>query len=269
MHILTRAAAALAVAGFCASPLHAAEGVLIVERTVAGDTTRTSQMQIERERMRAEMTAPSGGTQIVIFDGPQQVMRMISVDRKTYTEMTKADADRMGAQVGAAMAGMKEKLASLPPEQRAKMEAMMARVGGAGAMMGGAAKPEYRRAGTDKAGKWTCDKYEGFRNGEKISEVCTVDPKALGLTMADFEISKQVAAFFEKMLPQAADQIFAMGTPEAQGFSGVPVRRINYSGGKVQSTSELTDVRRQTFPDSSYDVPAGFQKQTMGRMGRP
>jgi hypothetical protein len=267
MNIFAKTAAAIVLAIACASPLHAAEGVLIVERTVAGATTRTSQMQIERERMRAEMTAPSGATQIVVFDGAQQVMRMISVDRKTYTEMTKADADRMGAQVGAAMAGMKEKLASLPPEQRAKMEAMMARVGGAGAVMG--AKPEYRRAGTDKAGKWTCDKYEGFRNGEKISEVCTVDPKVLGLTMADFEISKQVAAFFEKMLPQAADQIFAMGTPEGQGFSGVPVRRINYSGGKVQSTSELTDVKRQTFPDSSYEVPAGFQKQTMGRMGRP
>jgi hypothetical protein len=266
MHIITRAVVAVVVGGIGASPVQAAEGVLIVERTVAGATTRTSQMQIERDRMRAEMAGPNGET-IVVFDGPQQVMRMISVDRKTYTEMTKADADRMGAQVGAAMAGMKEKLASLPPEQRAKMEAMMARIGGAGAALGAAAKPDYRRAGSDKAGKWTCDKYEGFRNGEKISEVCTVDPKVLGLTMADFEISKQVAAFFEKMLPQAADQIFAMGTPEAQGFSGVPVRRINYSGGKVQSTSELTDVRRQTFPDSSYDVPAGFQKQTMGRMG--
>ena len=265
MHIIAKTVVAVVVAGSCASPLQAAEGVLIVERTVAGATTRTSQMQIERDRMRAEMTGPNGET-IVVFDGPQQVMRMISVDRKTYTEMTKADADRMGAQVGAAMAGMKEKLASMPPEQRAKVEAMMARIGGAGAVTG-AAKPEYRRAGSDKVGKWTCEKYEGFRNGEKISEVCTVDPKVLGLTMADFEISKQVGAFFEKILPQAADQLFAMGTPEAQGFSGVPVRRINFSGGNVQSTSELTDVRRQTFPESSYDVPAGFQKQTMGRMG--
>jgi hypothetical protein len=265
MNIIANAAAAIVVVGSFASPLLAAEGVLILERTVAGTTTRTSQVQIERERMRAELTGPAGETQIVVFDGPQQVLRIISVDRKSYTEMTKADADRMGAQVSAAMAGMKEKIASMPPEQRAKMEAMMARLGGAMPGMAGTTKPEYRRAGTDKAGKWTCDKYEGFRNGEKVSEVCTVEPKALGLTMADFEISKQVAEFFQKLLPQGADQIVGVGTIETQGFNGVPIRRVSFSGGKPQSTSELTDVRRQTFAESTYEVPAGFQKTTMGR----
>ena len=264
---LTKTAVAALVVVLCAAvPLQAAEGVLIVERTVTGATTRTSQVQIERERMRAEMTGPTGETQIVVFDGPQQVMRMINVGRKSYTEMTKADADRMGAQVNTAMAGMKEQLAKMPPEQRAKIEEMMARLGGAGPAAAASAKPEYRRAGSDKVGKWTCDKYEGFRNGEKTSEVCTVDPKALGFTMADFEITKQMAAFFEKMLPQGAEQMFAIGTPEAQGFSGIPVRRVSFSGGKVQSTSELTDVRRETFAASTYEVPAGFQKQTMPGM---
>jgi hypothetical protein len=266
MKLISRIGVAVAVIFSIASPLRAAEGVLIVERTVAGATTRTSQVQIERERMRAELTGPAGETQIVVFDGPQQVLRLISVERKSYTEMTKADADRMGAQVSTAMAGMKEQLAKMPPEQRAKMEAMMARLGGAIPGAAAAAKPDFRRAGTDKVGKWTCDKYEGFRNGEKTSEVCTVDPKALGLTMADFEISKQVGEFFQKLLPQGADQIVGVGTLDTQGFSGVPVRRVTLSGGKVQSTSELTDVRRQTFADSTYDVPAGFQKRTMPGM---
>ena len=265
MNIITRTVVGVCIAGAFASPLEAAEGVLIVERTVSGASTRTSQVQIEPERMRAEMTSASGDVQVIVFDGPQQVLRMINLARKSYTEMTKADVDRMGAQMTAAMAGLKEKLASMPPEQRAKMEAMMARVGGAApAAATASAKPEYRRAGTDKAGKWTCDKYEGFRNGVKVSEVCTVEPKALGLTMADFEISKQVAAFFEKMLPQGVDQIVGVGTMETQGFSGVPVRRVSYNGAQVQSTSELTDVRRQTFAADTYDVPAGFQKQTFG-----
>jgi hypothetical protein len=265
MHTIARALVAIGVIGAFASPLQAAEGFLMIEKTVTGTVTRTTQVQVERERLRAEMTGPAGETQVVIFDGPQQVLRIVSVDRKSYTEMTKADADRMGAQVSTAMAGMKEKLASMPPEQRAKVEAMMARMGGTLPAAVAASKPEYRRTGSDKAGKWTCDKYEGFRNGEKVSEVCTVDPKALGLTPADFDISKQVAAFFQKMLPQAEDQIVGFGTLETQGFNGVPVRRISYSGGAVQSTSEVTDVRRQTFAESTYDVPAGFQKQAIGR----
>jgi hypothetical protein len=239
--------------------------VLIVERTVSGASTRTSQVQLEPGRMRAELTGQGGDTQIVVFDGPQQVLRIISLNRKSYTEMTKADADRIGSQVSTVMAAMKEKMANMPPEQRAKMEALMSRLGG-GVPALGAATPEYRRTGTDTVGTWACETYEGFRNGEKVSEICTVEPGALGLTAADFEISKQVATFFQKLLPQGADQLVGVGTLETQGFSGIPVRRVRFSGGTVQSTSVLTEVRRQTFAESSYQVPEGFQKTAMRGM---
>jgi hypothetical protein len=241
-----------------ADAVQAAEGVLISERTVTGTTARTTQVQLEQARMRAEMSGAGGETQIIVFDGPQQVLRVINVDRKSYMEMTKADSDRMGG----AMSEMQKKMADMPPAQRAKMEAMMARMGGPG---GAAAKTEYRRAGSDKVGKWTCEKYEGFKNNQKVSEVCTVEPRILGLTPADFEISKQVGAFFQKLAPQGMDQMFGIGTLETQGFNGVPVRRISYAAdGKVTSTSEMTDIKRQTFAAASYEVPAGFQKQTIG-----
>ena len=256
-------AAVLCLSSF-ASPLLAAEGVLMVEKTVSGTTERRTSVQIEPQRMRAEMTAASGTTQVVVFDGQQQILRIISMDRKSYTELTKADADRMGAQVNSAMEGMKEKIAQMPPDQRAKMEAMMARLGGAP----GAApsKPDFRPAGTDKVGKWACDKYEGFRNNEKVTEVCTVDPKVLGLAAADFEISKQVAAFFQKMVPMAGEQIVGIGTIETQGFPGIAVRRGTYREGKLVSTSEVVQVERQTFPASSYEVPAGFSRQAAPMM---
>ena len=274
MNSIAKTTAALLAICCAASPVQAAEGFLIVEKTVTGTATRTSQIQIEHDRMRAEMTGPAGETQVVVFDGPQQVLRIISVDRKAYSEMTKADADRMGAQVAATMAAMKDKIASMPPEQRAKVEALMSRLGGAAPAGAPGGRPEYRRAGTDKVGKWTCDKYEGFRSGEKVAEVCTVEPKALGLAEADFDVTKQVGAFFEKMLPQGVDQIVGVGKLETQGFAGIPIRRITYNGGKVQSASEVTDVRRDNFAASTYDPPAGFQKQALvrggpGRQGAP
>ena len=262
MNIIVKAGVTVLVAGSFALPLQAAEGFLMVEKTVSGATTRTSQVQLERDKLRAEMSGPGTGTQVVIFDGAQQVLRVVSVDRKSYTEMTKADADRMGAQANAVRAAMKEKIAKLPPEQRAKSEAMLALL--SGSIPGASGKPEFRRAGSDKVGKWTCDKYEGFRSDVKVSEVCTVDPKALGLTAADFEISKQVASFFSTLMPQGGNQIVGIGTLETQGFAGIPVRRIIYNDGKVTSTSEVTDVRRETFPAASYEVPAGFQKQAIG-----
>jgi hypothetical protein len=133
-----------------------------------------------------------------------------------------------------------------------------------------AAKTEYRKTGTDTVGKWTCDKYEGVMNGQKVSEICTVDPKTLGLALSDFEITKQFATFFQSMMPGVSDRAFAIGTAETQGFSGVPVRRTIFLNGQSQGTHEVTAVTRQSFAASSYAVPAGFKKEAgmFGRGGR-
>jgi len=247
------------------APLLAADGILIVEKTTARGATVTNQIQIEKNRMRAEAAGPNGGKQVVVFDGTAQVMRMIDIEKKTYTEMTKAEIDQLGGQMNAAMAKMQEQMKNMPPEQRAMVEGMMKGRGGAGMGAPAAPKTEYRRAGTDTVGKWTCDKYEGFQDGKKVSEVCTVDPKALGFSLADFDVTRQMATFFQKLMPQNADQMFRIGNLEEQGFSGVPVRRIT-SFGPQQTVVELSEVSRQTFADALFAVPEGFKKQEgMGR----
>ncbi len=255
---------------FLSGPLQAANGVLIVEKTTSGTTVRTSQIQIERNRMRAEV----GGDlkRVVIFDGAKQVLWMVDADKKTYNELTKADVDRLGGQMQDAMALVQAQLANLPPAQRAQLEAMMKGRGvpGVGAAL---QKPEYRKAGTDKVGKWTCEKYEGFQNNEKTSEMCTVDPSALGFAMADFDVSRQLAEFFKKLMPQNVDQLFTIGKTEDQGFSGIPVRRKSTVAGR-ETTTELTDVSRQTFGDDTFAVPPGLKKEEFlggaggGRRGR-
>src|SRR5688572_22092135 len=145
-------AAAVFIVGSVASPLRAAEGFLIVQETNTGTTIRKTEVQIERERLRAEVEGASGGSRIVTFDGPAQILRFIDIERKSYTEMTKADADRVGAMMSAMLANMKAKIANLPPEQRAKAEASL----GSAGLVVGSMKAEFRRAGTDTVGKWTC-----------------------------------------------------------------------------------------------------------------
>jgi hypothetical protein len=247
-----------------ARPLLAADGILIVEKTTSGTTTATNQVQIEKTRMRAESARPDGGKQIMLFDGGAQVMRMIDTDKKTYTEMTKADVDRMGAQLAGAMAQMQEQMKNMPPAARAQMEAMMK---GRGMAPGATAKTEYRKAGTDKVGKWTCDKYDGYVEGQKTSEICTVDPKTLGFAVTDFQVTQQLGEFFKTLMPGGnADQMFTLGKNDPQGFSGVPIRRTYAVAGR-QTTIELTDVSRQTFPDSTFAVPAGFEKKAFPAPG--
>lgn len=242
-------------------PFDVAGGVLIVEKTVTeGSAAQEHRVQIDRDWMRMEH-GTSGDKQAFVFDGVKQVIWMINYDKKTYNEMTKADIDRLGGQMTEAMAKMQEQLKKLPPDQRAMVENMMkGQMGGAGAPV---EKTVYRKVGTDKVARWTCDKYEGYRGTQKTSELCTVDPSALGFVASDFEITRKLAEFLRKLVPKDADNVFSFGKVEDQGYSGVPIRRV-FSMGQRPTTTETTEVTRQTFPPSTFEVPAGFTKQQLG-----
>ena len=257
----------LAAVCAAASTAAAADGVLVVETSTVNGNPRTTQVQIERSRMRTEIAGQNGASQVVVFDGTKQVLYMIDPAAKTYSEMTKADVDAAGAQLGDAMAQMQKALEGMPPAQRAQMEAMMkGRLGGLPGAGGAAAKTEYRRAGTSKVSKWTCDVYEGFQNNAKTGEVCTVSASALGFTATDFEVSQQLAAFMRGLIPQGADQVFQTGRVQDQGYEGVPVRRVQTIAGR-EVVTELTSVARQNFPEALFAIPDGFTK-TAGGFGR-
>ena len=237
-------------------------GVRLVEQTTtAGEATQTHQVMIDKESMRVEHNAPSGDKGTVLFDGARQVIWLVNHDKKTYTEMTRADVDAMSERMAAAMAQMQEHMKHMPPEQRARMEEMMkSRLGGA---MATPVKITYRKVGTDTVGKWKCDRYDGYHDAQKVAELCTVDPTTLGFLPEDFEVSKKLAEFFRRLMPQNADNVFRLGNAEDQGFSGVPVKRM-FTVGQRQTVTELTEVTREQFPASTFAVPAGFQRQALG-----
>jgi hypothetical protein len=232
----------------------AADGILLTQRVTSGGVPLTVQVQIEATRMRTEMAGPNGATNVMIFDGGKQVLYMVDPARKTYMEMTKADADRLSAQ-------MQAQFEKLPPAQRAQMEAMMKGRGGA------AVAPQHTRTGSDTVGRWTCDKYDLMQNGQKIGEVCTVKPTTLGFAATDFDVMRQMAAFYSGMPPQMAGLVPAVSGIDQRGNSDVPVKTVLMVQGNTVTT-EVIEAGRQTFPDSLFAVPAGFTKQdVMGLMG--
>ena len=239
----------------------AAQGVVIVEKTTVNGVAETHQIQMTPQRMRADVTGPNGPT-TVVFDGTTQVLYMINAERKTYSELTKAEAEQMGSQLSSAMAQMQEALKGMPPEQRAQMEAMMKGRGLSG-LTAGAARTSYRKGGTQRVGRWTCDVYEVQSNDQRTGELCTVNPQALNLSAADFAVSRQMADFMRAMLPQVADTLFQVGGTDPAGFAGVPVRRVATVLGR-ETITEMTDATRQDIPDSLFVVPAGFTKEAFG-----
>ena len=237
-----------------------ADGILITQRVTSGGPPVTVQVQIEATRMRTEMAGPNGAMNVTIFDGGKQVLYIVDPARKTYMEMTKADADRLSAQVQGAMAQMQAQLEKLPPAQRAQMEAMMKGRAGTVAL-------QYTPTGSDKVGRWTCDKYDVTQNGQKIGEVCSVNPTALGFGATDFAVMGQMAAFYSGMAPQMSGQLSPVTPIDQGGTSGFPVKSVTTIQGQT-TTTEVVEAGRQTFPDSLFAVPAGFTKQDLiGVMG--
>src|SRR5437868_5641962 len=94
-----------------AGTVAAADGILIAQKmTSASGTVTTHQIEIEKTRMRAETDAPGGRKMTMIFDGTAQVMRTVDDDAKSYTEMSKADMEKMSAQRSGAMAQLQEQM---------------------------------------------------------------------------------------------------------------------------------------------------------------
>jgi hypothetical protein len=224
-----------------------ADGILITQRVTSGGAPLTIQMQIQAARIRTEMAGPNGVTSVTIFDGSQQVLYNIDPVRRTYTEMTQADVAQLGAQLQVGPAEIQAQIEKLPAAQRAQMEAMMKGV-------------ELTRTGVEQVGRWTCDNYELTLAGQKIGERCTVSLATLGFTAADFDVMNQMGAFNSVISPQLAGQLPAQGGVDAQGGADFPVKTVLMTpGGTV--TTEVIEVGRRTFSDSSFAVPAGFTKQ--------
>jgi len=239
---------------------YAANGLVVTMKTTTGASSVTSQIEMDANHMRAQMAGRGGDQNGFIFDGTKQAMYIIDDSKKTYSEITKEDLDRLAAQMQSAMA-------SIPPEQRAQVEAMMRGRGGRGipGMPTAAAKPTFKKTGTDKVGKWTCDKYEGYEGEKKTTEVCTVPTSALGLSDKDFAVSKDFAKFFSSLMPQRSSEIFSLGSLEDRGYPGVPVRTIRFGAdGSAQTTVEVSDISHQNIPDSTFAPPSGYAKQDVG-----
>jgi hypothetical protein len=226
-----------------------ANGIVITQRVTSAGAPMTVRMHMDATRARTEIAGPNGVANVTIFDGGRQVLYTVDPARQTYTEMTKADVERMGAQLRGAMAQMQAQLEKLPPAQRAQMDAMMKGV-------------EQTRTGSDQVGGWTCEKYDLTLAGQRIGETCNVSLTTLGFGAADFDVMGQMGAFYSSMGPQTAGQLPGLGGLDPRGGSELPVRTIMVApGGNV--TTEVIEAVRQTFPDSLFAVPDGFTKQDL------
>lgn len=239
-----------------AATVHAQGIIMVTKTTTNGGDPKTNRVMVDKDHLRVETGAPGQGT-VILFDGGSQTIRMVNVSNKTYSEMTKADMLRAQQ----AMGQMQERLQNLPPEQRARIEQMMRNRTG-GAQPAQSAPVQYRDAGTDKVGKWTCTKYDGYEGEKKVKEICTVTAKEAGLSESDFDVVRQFAASMKSMMPAGMARMADASIADEQ-LRGIPVRTIVYENGAPTVTTEMVDIHHETFPAGTFEVPSGYQREGM------
>ena len=195
------------------------------------------------------------------------VLYVIDDKKKTFMEMDKATMKKTADQAGAALKNMQEQLKNMPPEQRAQMEKMLGdKMPG---MLSGK-KDSYEAKDTGKSDSSEgrkCRVWNLLKNGVLHEELCVV-PFASLPGKEDFEKTfKELAEAFEDLasaLPGADDSIKAR-----KSLNGYPVRTRQFDGeGKSRGTETVvTKWTEESLPATTFDVPAGYKKKEMPRMG--
>ncbi len=244
-----------------ALPARAGVTITQVMKQLNGDKPPTTNL-IHLEGDKARIDMGQNPANYVVYRGDKNAFWMIDTQKKTCTVMTEKDLDSMHAKMDAAMAKLREQMKSLPPERQKMMEEMMAKMSAGGAQ---APRTTYKKIGDGgKVEAWSTEKFEGYRDSAKVSELWTAAPKSIGLRETDVKVVTDMAKFFRKFAKGMPDLI---GNKE-NGLEGVPVKSIGFKDGKPAWESDLKSVKQETLAASLFEIPAGFAENKMEKMGK-
>jgi hypothetical protein len=212
-----------------------------------------STLYVDGDKMRME-NPRSSNERAVVIDAAAKHMLMINDSEKSYSEMTEADLDRAASMLASRRAMMQERLKSMPPDQRARMEKMM----------GGAEdKPhelKFVKLGTKKTvNGFACEMYRVTDDGQPKEEDCIAPWSSAVLTRADFAGLRKYSEDMAKKLGAMAgkgNRIFE----QFDKFPGFPVVRHSLESGDRED-EQLKSVKRGSIPASTFAAPTGYTKK--------
>jgi hypothetical protein len=224
--------------------------------------TGTQTVMVQDGKIRVSNAKEASG--VILSD---KMLYVLDDKKKTYSEIDKATMKKTMDQAGAQMKQMQEQMKNLPPEQRAQMEKMMGEH--MPGMMSGK-KDTYEAKDTGKSDTSEgrkCRVWNLLKNGVVNEELCVV-PFASLPGKEDFEKTfREIAEAFEGMtsgMPGAGDAIKAR-----KGINGYPVRVRSFdAAGKPRGTETvLTKWVEESLPGATFEIPAGYKKKDLPKMG--
>jgi len=250
-----------------ASSGNAMAGTLItLDQSVGGAPPKPQFMYIEPEKLR--MTSPESD---MIYRGDQSKVWIIRTREHSYIELTPESMAQMRARMDASVAELRQRMATMSPDDRKQAEAFLASRG-VGPNAAATAQVSYEKAGDEKKiGAWKCTPYRVTMNGGAPSDFCIASLSDLGLTRDDLKPFVGFGAFMSQMGGTGAQRspMAAFNFDEMRkliGYDGFPVQTAHKSpDGAHDVETTLISVQHQDAPAGSFDPPAGYDRMDGGR----
>lgn len=221
---------------------------------------------VEADRLKIVTPATT-----VIFRGDLNRAWVISTPTSTYIEITPEVVTAFASRLAAAQTPgspeqqkLQERLAKLPPQQRAIAEQQLRGLG-AGAAAGQVAYAKTGQSKTVTSGR--CEFYGKTVNGQKQEDLCIAPISSLGLTDNDFRALGLFTAFMGPLVtsPVAprADYFNWADMNKAIGFSGIPLESTLLNNGQPALQDTMQKIEKTSIAADVFDLPAGLTKREL------
>jgi hypothetical protein len=223
-------------------------------------------MWFDGGRMRTERLEGDGDSQMALFRN--QALYAVDPKSKTYRVIDKPAADRMATQMSEGKKMLEAQMAGMTPEQRARMQEMMAKMGGGGLPGMPGAKPQQRSlkntGRTETVAGIKCTIWEVTVDGQKDQEQCAAPAGSLPGGDEIMKVYREISTLmssFTASLSSGSDSFQPWNDMEK--INGIPILAREFEGGKATSEMRMTVVRKESVPGAKFEVPAGFTEQKM------
>jgi hypothetical protein len=219
----------------------------------AGAEMRESMVYVNAAKVRMDLPLEKNKQGYAIIDTEKDTTWFVIPGEKRYIEWSQADAKVMSEKMAQLEKMMKERMATLPPEQRAQVEAMLKKMQGPAE---GEAAPGAALKATGKTETVNGYKAAGY-------QVQSGDEIMLGwVTQEQPEIAatlQTVQSRLEKMTP--ASLRGRQAARNALGEKGLPVR-VHTLDPAHYRVEEVVAIEKKTLTADVFALPKDFAKTT-------
>jgi hypothetical protein len=217
----------------------------------AGAQMRESTVYISGSKVRMDAPLEKGREGYAIIDTEKNATWFVVPSEQRYIEWSEADAKAMDEKMAQIEKMMKERMGSLPPEQRAQVETMLKNMKGP---EGDAAKAKVQPTGkTRTVNGMEATGFEVKSGDETLVGWVTQEQPDLNKTLHD------VQARMEKMTPPSLRGRQSART--SLGEKGFPVMMQTLDPDHYR-VEEVIAVEKKAVPADMFAVPKDFAKTT-------